>query len=1293
MKFSFVFAFLVCFQVALWSNPELKFYHLTHEQGLSQSTVNCILKDHQGLFWFGTNNGLNRWNGYEFEIFYHIENDPKSVALGRINVLFEDENKVLWIGTSQGGLSRYIPESNSFESYTLHNNSKTNSQFNITGIVSYADELLVSTFDKGLFYFDKQTLVFSSVLIYDEKGNPISSLTDARLQKTNDGVLWLIAYNEGVCRIFKDKTTSKGESLRIERFLAHENVLDVYQDKNQNYWFGTYESGAYRMDSQTGEFFQLKHGKADSYHLNHPIVRRFMEDREGNLWIGTGGGGVNIYNPSTQKISYYTPHLGNIYAINSNIIYSIFRDEEMNLWIGTYNGGISYTSWHKQSFNHIRSFGSEGELNNNAILSFCEDPAGRLWIGTDGGGINVYDPVTGNHRLIDNPKLAKPKVITSLKADSKGNIYIGTYRNGLLVYNYYSGIVRAYTTNNGSASLNNNDVWDIVLSKDENTIWLATLGGGLNKIDLKTNQVKWYTASNNEPNSITDDFLSCLWLDSDENLWIGTYHEGILRMPASQEGSFESFRKDTLSKLSSNEIRVIFEDSKKRILAGTLDGGLNLFNAETKSFYSYTIADGLPGNTIQSILEDADGNIWIGTNNGLSRLNIFETSLMDLENFAPFDGLQAYEYNLHSSFKTRDGMLCFGGVNGYNAFYPHEIEEGNKVGKIVLTRFFIFDVEMVPGGQESPQEKSLMYTQRIELKHSQSTISFAFAMLDYTVPEYNTYEFRLKGFDKEWVKSGTRRLAKYTNLDPGEYQFEVRGLNRQGMPAEASVSVSVYIAPPFYQTPFFRFLLILSVVLILLSIYRFRVRSLRIQGELLKSTVEERTKELRMLNRVLEQQNTEINKQSEELIAQQHNLVEANQKLEGSYRRIEHQNIELAEHRNNLESIVKERTVELEQAKLKAEESEQLKMAFLSNMSHEIRTPMNAIVGFASLLADDTLTAKERQEYIQQVNTNSDSLLILIDDILDLSKIEANQLRVKTAVFEVNTFANELYFNWKHLQLGKKAEIVFELKNQLPAQDIFIHSDEIRLKQIMNNLLDNAFKFTDHGSIVLEVKHEQNEIIFSVTDSGIGISHENLHLIFNRFRKAEETGKKLYRGAGLGLTISNRLAKMLNGRLWVSSSAGKGSSFHLALPITDEDFDIQIKDIQPIKEVSDADYAALRILVAEDEETNYNYLYGILKKKGVKVDWACDGEEALRMNAVSSYDIILMDIKMPVMDGMEATRRIKEMFPNQIIIAQTAFARPEEELEFRKAGFDDYIAKPIKSEDLLAMIAKFMPSV
>jgi signal transduction histidine kinase len=1282
---TFVLTFLTFLTYS--ASPSLKFYHLTHEQGLSQSTVNCIIKDYEGFFWFCTNNGLNKWDGYTIKHYFHDEHDSNSIGLGRANIIIEDEEKTLWIGTNQGGISKYVREYDRFVNYPIrHGISQENN--NVTALVSFKGNLLVGTFNEGIYLFNKETAAYSPVKLIDENNNLIPSITDAKLYIDRNNSIW-IAHTTGAFKIQKFKKKSSGLVATVRAYLSGENVLDIFQDRRGGIWFGTYESGAFRLNEITSQYLQLKSGKADSKHLNHSIVRRFNEDASGNIWIGTGGAGLNIYQPETGRIEYHTPQLGNKYALSSNIIYYIYADPDTNFWIGTYNGGVSYTNWYKQSFNHVRSFGSEGELNNNAILSFCETTDGKVWIGTDGGGINILNPETNRHAPIKHPLLSKAKVVTSMKTDSRGNIYIGTYRTGFFIYNLKTNKAKHYVKSMDN-SVNSNDIWDIELSNDEKVVWLATLGGGLNKFIPSKDQFEYFLNDKNTKESLAEDYLSTLTVDSKNNLWIGTYHGGVCLLPGSKGNKFITFGKDSITGLTSNEIRVIFEDSNKRILIGVHDGGLNLFNPNTKTFTSYNRNQGLPGNTVQAILEDDFGYLWLSTNNGIAKLK-FESDSIRVRNFNTIDGLQANEFNLHSALKCSSGVLYFGGINGYNAFHPADIIESKNTGDVVLTRMFIFDEEVLPGKKSSPIIKSLSYTDEVRLKHWQSTFTFEFALLDYNVPELNTYEYRLKGFDTEWMRTGSRRRATYTNIDPGSYSFEVRGINLHGISTENTVVLDIYLEPPFYQTPIFRLLVVISIVLLLLAIYRFRVRTLRIQGSLLKRMVDERTSELRSLNTVLETQNIEINQQSEELKKQKENLIEANTKLESSYHKIEHQNIELEKHRNNLEEIVRDRTNELEQAKRKAEESEQLKMAFLSNMSHEIRTPMNAIVGFASLLADEELRTQEKQEYIRQINMNSESLLILIDDILDLSKIEANQLLVKKSVFEVNAFINETYFNWELLKRRDNSKVGFKYHNQLSDKKIFVNSDELRLRQILNNLLDNAFKFTSQGQIELTVYRNGSDIVYTVSDTGIGIPEEDLGQIFNRFRKGEESGRKLYRGAGLGLTISNKLATMLDGRLWVESKKDMGSKFYLSVPIGEiAEAAIVEQDVKQIADNKNIDLSDLNILIAEDEETNYNYLRGILNKRGVKVSWAKNGEEAVRMVSVNDYNVVLMDIKMPVMDGLDATKKIKAMFPNQLIIAQTAFARPEEESEFRRVGFDDYISKPIKSNILVGIIAKHL---
>ena len=1112
---------------------------------------------------------------------------------------------------------------------------------------------------------------------------------DIKLYCSSDSTLWILS-NQGAFKVLKIKEEPSLWKLELKNILPEESILTMYEDTYGSIWFGTYESGAFVLEPRTQKLIQFDVGNKDGKHLSHSIVRTFNEDPYGNLWIGTGGGGINIYNYKTGIISYQDPELGNKYAISSNIIYCIYADPDQNFWIGTYNGGVSFTSWYRQSFNHVRSFGAAGELNNNAVLSFCELPDGKMWIGTDGGGVNVFDPKTNVHTPLRLPGVDHAKVITSLRSDTKGNIYIGTYRDGLIIHNIYSGKT-TYINTVTNKEMRVNDVWDIAVGKDESIIWLATLGAGLIKYNLKTRKISSYMHSN-KPGAIAEDYLSCLWIDSRNNLWLGTYHGGLSMLPESKGDKFVTYRKDTVTALSSNEIRVIFEDSRGRILVGTQDGGLNILDNQKERFSVYRKHHGLPGNTVQGILESNDGYIWLSTNNGLSRVIWSEENQISFRNYNALDGLQANEFNIHATYKNTKGVLYFGGINGYNAFNPSEIVENKGIGEVVLTNVFVFDEKLVVGGANSPIDKNIRLTNSITLKPWQTTLTFEFAMLDYIVPGLNRYEYRLVGFENEWINSGTRRRATYTNIDPGEYTFEVKGVNSQGITSKSNVALNINIKPPFYQTPMFRLMLVSTIVLLLIAVYRARVKVLHNQGIMLKSMVDERTKELRSLNEVLELRNQEINAQSDTLRDQQKTLLVTNTKLEKSYKKIEHQKIELEDHRNNLEEIVKERTIELEEAKQRAEESEQLKMAFLSNMSHEIRTPMNAIVGFASLLADEELSIQEKAEYIRQVNMNSESLLILIDDILDLSKIEANQLLVNKSTFEVNSFLNEVFFNWQLLRQKDDSPIKLKYSNDQKDKQIYIYSDELRLRQIINNLLDNAFKFTSEGVIELALKLKDNLLEFSVSDSGIGISDEDKSRIFNRFRKGEESGRKLYRGAGLGLTISNKLAELLGGKLSVESEQGSGSTFFFTVPVTQvSEAKKPVKVQEPLLSDQTVDFSGLKILIAEDEETNYKYLDGILRKKKVKVDWAKNGKEAIKLVSINSYDLVLMDIKMPEIDGLEATKKIKQMFPDQHIIAQTAFARPEEEAEFRKVGFTDYISKPIKRKVLVNLIAKYLP--
>ncbi|MFC2137575.1 two-component regulator propeller domain-containing protein [Bacteroidota bacterium] len=951
----------------------------------------------------------------------------------------------------------------------------------------------------------------------------------------------------------------------------------------------------------------------------------------------------------------------------------------------------------KDKFTHYKSFGQLNSLNNNAVLCFAEDDNDNIYIGTDGGGINIFNKKERNFKYIQNIpgniSSISGNVITALCIDHNGIIWIGTYLKGLNSYNPKTGNIKRYVHNESDQkSISYNDIW-YILEDSKHNLWIGTLGGGLNLFDRKTEEFIHFRHNPDIPNSLNDDYISTLFEDSNEILWIGTENGGVNSYNI-EKRIFKAYQREpeNPNSLGSNQVRSIYEDSRGNMWIGTEGGGLNLLNYEKDEIITYYETDGLPNNSIFSIIEDGNSNLWISTNKGICRFNHAVVSPLnpDFRNYNLGDGLQSYEFSYNSSLKSKTGEIYFGGINGFNVFHPDSIRDNMNIPSVVLTDFKIYYESAQIGAENSPLEKHISKTEKLEISFKHNVFSFEFTALDMTVPENNKYAYMLEGFDEDWIYIGNNRTATFTNLDPGDYIFHVKASNNDGIWNEEGTSIIVKIKPPYWKTFWFRILLFLLVAGLLYMIYIIRVTTLKQQRQLLKKKVEDRTVELVDLNSVLEERNTKIEEQSAELLKQKQDLLDANLELKESKKEIQLRNEELSKHRNHLEDLIRIRTDELNEAKEKAEEADRLKMAFLSNMSHEIRTPMNAIIGFSSLLKDDAVSDEDKYEFIKQININGESLLVLIDDILDLSKIEANQLQLRNESFNLNSFIDEIYKNWSSLH-EKKDKLEIKIKNDLANKDINIYSDKHKIRQILLNLLDNAFKFTEKGYIEFGIElPDDNQVLFYVKDTGIGISKEIVDVVFDRFYKGESQARKLYRGTGLGLAISKRLAELLGGDLWVDSELGKGTTFYLKILINEfNQVDIAVSKTEEKSEISD-DFSGKSILIVEDEENNYIFLKAVLKRTNADVIWAPDGKFALNLCKTNDFDLILMDIKMPVMDGYEATKRIKQFKPEQLVVAQTAFARADEEESIRKSGFDDYLSKPIKPDVLINLIRKYL---
>jgi signal transduction histidine kinase/ligand-binding sensor domain-containing protein len=1147
-RFYLFFVILLSFRPVFSQIIDQKVYHLTKNNGLSQSTVNSMVKDSAGYMWFGTNDGLNKYDGYRFTIYRYNPQDVKSIGLGRIRVLFIDSKGGMWIGTDQSGLYLYRASHDNFDKLQrLEYNGSQVSINDIRDILETGDgRLWIATYGNGLILYNPSS---GQIKVIDNEFitniNCIEYLRNDLYIGSQNGVYVLNGAGNN------PDGSNEPQAIKL---LPDIEIFCLYGSRDGLLWVGTYGKGAFSLDSQTLNVTAYSTQQPYPRKLDHDIVRDIIDDsHNGSLLIGTGGGGINVLNGKRDNIEYVRSKLNDQFSLNTNIIYSFYRDNIDNLWIGTYNGGVNVLFRTKDKFGHIKSFGGANELSNNSVLSIVEANDGKLWIGTDGGGLELFNPVTKEfkhyrHDPANNNSLAGD-VVKSLLLDKEGILWVGSFNAGLTAFDLKKNTFYRfpYVPNNPNG-ISQNHIWDIA-EDNEGNIWLATLGGGLDRYSKKEGKFRHFRHDPSEPAGISDNVLSCMLYDSKGNLWVGTEFGGVNRMLDENKGIFKIYNRFAKKELiSSNQISTIFEDSHQNVWVGTIGGGLNLYLEKEDRFMKYTEADGLANNLIYAILEDNEGNLWITTNNGLSEFvnAVNRPAKAEFKNYNIGDGLQSNEFSARSACKTTNGILYFGGINGINYFNPESITFNTHIPPVVLTDFKIFNKSVTIDEPGSPLKKPVFLTDEIELSFRQSVITFEFAALDFTMPSKNRYKYKLEGFENNWNDVGNQRTATYTNLNPGHYTFRVIGSNNDDVWNYQGASVVLKIDPPFWKTWLFRIAVVCIFIVAIFIFYRLKLHSLENHRRELKSMVDERTVELLELNRVLEKQNKEIQFHREELLTQKENLIKTNYELEKNQKKIEEQNDELALHRLNLEELVKQRTSELEKAKQKAEESDRLKSSFLSNMSHEIRTPLNAIVGFSSLIAEGDTTEEEREEFIKQINANTETLLVLIDDILDLSKIESNQIKIMNSEIPLTEFLDDIYnsFPYRH-----EKKLSFLLTNPYKDNDLRFVSDRTRLRQIVVNLLDNSFKFTEKGHVELGVYKENDHLVFYVEDTGIGMSDSVRQKIFERFYKSDENAERVYRGTGLGLTITQKLTDLLGGSISVKSEEGKGSRFEIDIPL------------------------------------------------------------------------------------------------------------------------------------------------
>jgi len=817
--------------------PGLKLEHLSLEHGLSQSTVNAIVQDGQGFMWFGTQDGLNRYDGYSVRVYKHNAADSNSISDNGIWSLLRDTHGDIWIGTMQGGLNRYVVDQDKFIHFR-HDPSDpfSISENNVTSV--YQDSrgnLWMGTLNNGVNVYDRLRNRF--IRVQHDRENPQSLSDNAVWSICEDKHhnVWIATWgglNKLVVNDSAGASTAQGlteanflryrHDAQDRASLSSDNVRTIYVDRSGTLWVGTWGGGLNRYDETADSFRQYRFDPNDPGTLSSVLVLSLREDSQRNLWVGTGDGGLNLLNPASGSFTRFRHDPSNPKSLNNNIICSIYEDRSGTLWIGTGAGGINWYDRKKNKFPHYRKDESGlVNLSGNDVSSIIEDKWGELWIGTYGNGLNRFD--RKKNRIIqyrhdpDNPHSLSHNNIFALHESRNGDLWIGTDGGGLNRFDRAKNQFIRYRHNPKNPNSLAQDEVTAILETINGGLWLGTTGRGVDRFDRSGNLFVHYRHEENNPHSLGGNTVMVVYEDHKGDIWIGTYGEGAHRYDPTMDSfiRYQHNPEDPRS-LSNNTVMSIYEDNDGILWLGTYAGGLNRFDRTTEKFTHVTEAEGLPNNVIYGILPDDKGNLWLSTNKGLAKYNPRTGSV---RNYDVTDGLQGNEFNQWSHFRSKTGEIFIGGINGFNAFFPDSIRDNPYIPPVVLTSFKVFD-------QPVALDRSITVVDAIQLSYDQNFFSLEFVALNYTSQEKNQYAYMLEGLDASWIAAGTRRYASYTNLDPGDYVLRVKGSNNDGIWNEHGVSIAVTITPPYWKTWWFRIGAVVTGTGLLFLMYRYRVRKL-----------------------------------------------------------------------------------------------------------------------------------------------------------------------------------------------------------------------------------------------------------------------------------------------------------------------------------------------------------------------------------------------------------------------------------------------------------------------------------